>query len=42
MAAVNQFLWVDKNKDVLLIHGQAGSGKSTVGRKIEEYIWENY
>ncbi len=26
----------------MLIHGQAGSGKSTIARKIEEYLWDVY
>jgi ABC-type phosphate/phosphonate transport system ATPase subunit len=26
----------------MLIHGQAGSGKSTIARKIEEYLWDIY
>ncbi|CAD8104437.1 unnamed protein product [Paramecium primaurelia] len=36
---VNEFL-LDKNQTVLLIHGLAGSGKSTTAKKIEEFIWK--
>ncbi|CAD8205759.1 unnamed protein product [Paramecium pentaurelia] len=36
---VNEFL-LDQNQTVLLIHGQAGSGKSTTAKKIEEFIWK--
>ncbi|CAK81644.1 unnamed protein product (macronuclear) [Paramecium tetraurelia] len=36
---VNEFLIDDKEK-VLLIHGVAGSGKSTTAKKIEEFIWK--
>ncbi|CAD8105018.1 unnamed protein product [Paramecium primaurelia] len=36
---VNEFLLDDK-ETVLLIHGVAGSGKSTAAKKIEEFIWE--
>ncbi len=24
----------------MLVHGKAGSGKSTAARKIEEYLWK--
>ncbi|KAM3143234.1 hypothetical protein pb186bvf_004566 [Paramecium bursaria] len=37
---VNEFLKEDKTS--LLVHGPAGSGKSTASRKIEEYLWELY
>ncbi|CAD8196854.1 unnamed protein product [Paramecium octaurelia] len=36
---VNTFLLKEK-ETVLLIHGVAGSGKSTVAKKIEEFIWK--
>ncbi|CAD8066866.1 unnamed protein product [Paramecium sonneborni] len=38
---INEFLWFDKNKDkdVLLLRGQAGSGKSRAATKIEEVLW---
>ncbi|CAD8197248.1 unnamed protein product [Paramecium pentaurelia] len=38
---VNEFLWSDyeKNKDIMLIKGKAGSGKSRASRNIEELIW---
>lgn len=26
----------------MLIHGNAGSGKSTTARKAEEYLWDVY
>ncbi|CAD8128400.1 unnamed protein product [Paramecium sonneborni] len=39
-AEINEFLWVDNNKDVLLLRGQAGSGKSKAATKIEETLWE--
>jgi adenylylsulfate kinase-like enzyme len=42
MAEVNEFLDIEIDKDVMLIHGQAGSGKSTISRKIEEYLWQQY
>ncbi|CAD8089150.1 unnamed protein product [Paramecium sonneborni] len=35
---VNEFL--QQEKKVMLIHGIAGSGKSTAANKIEEYIWK--
>ncbi|CAD8173679.1 unnamed protein product [Paramecium pentaurelia] len=38
---VNEFLLDDK-EEVLLIHGVAGSGKSTAAKKIEEFIWKLY
>ena len=38
---VNEFLLDDK-ETVLLIHGVAGSGKSTAAKKIEEFIWKLY
>ena len=37
---VNEFIKEDKTS--LLVHGPAGSGKSTASRKIEEYLWELY
>ncbi|CAD8121214.1 unnamed protein product [Paramecium sonneborni] len=39
---INEFLW-DKNeryKDVLLLKGKAGSGKSRAARNIEEFLWK--
>ncbi|CAD8198801.1 unnamed protein product [Paramecium octaurelia] len=36
---VNEFLLEEKDT-VLLIHGIAGSGKSTTAKKIEEFIWK--
>ncbi|CAD8191441.1 unnamed protein product [Paramecium octaurelia] len=38
---VNEFLWSEdeKQKDVMLIKGKAGSGKSRASRNIEEFIW---
>ncbi|CAK73532.1 unnamed protein product, partial (macronuclear) [Paramecium tetraurelia] len=42
-AEVNEFLLQElpeEKKTVLLIHGQAGSGKSTTAKKIEEFIWK--
>ena len=38
---INEFLWKEP-KDSMLIHGQAGSGKSTAARKIEEFLWTFY
>ncbi|CAD8049460.1 unnamed protein product [Paramecium sonneborni] len=38
---INEFIW-KQQKDSLLIHGQAGSGKSTAARKIEEFLWIVY
>ena len=35
---MNEFLY--EGKTVLLIHGLAGSGKSTTAKKIEEFIWK--
>ncbi|CAD8210948.1 unnamed protein product [Paramecium octaurelia] len=35
---INEFIW-KQQKLSLLIHGQAGSGKSTAARKIEEFLW---
>ncbi|CAK64563.1 unnamed protein product (macronuclear) [Paramecium tetraurelia] len=37
---VNQFIYEEENKDVMLIKGLAGSGKSRAARKIEEYLWK--
>jgi adenylate kinase family enzyme len=31
-----------EDKKCFLIHGSAGSGKSTISRKIEEYLWFRY
>ncbi|CAD8130201.1 unnamed protein product [Paramecium sonneborni] len=39
---VNQFIYEEETKDVMLIKGQAGSGKSRAAKKIEEYLWEQY
>ncbi|CAD8099382.1 unnamed protein product [Paramecium sonneborni] len=37
---VNEFIWNEsKQKDVMLLSGNAGSGKSKAARKIEEFIW---
>ncbi|CAD8105109.1 unnamed protein product [Paramecium sonneborni] len=38
---VNEFLWseYEKQKDVMIIKGKAGSGKSRASRNIEEFIW---
>ncbi|CAD8210407.1 unnamed protein product [Paramecium octaurelia] len=38
---VNEFLWSEYEslKDVMLIKGKAGSGKSRASRNIEEFIW---
>ncbi|CAK80818.1 unnamed protein product (macronuclear) [Paramecium tetraurelia] len=36
---VNEFL-LEEHETVLLIHGVAGSGKSTTAKKIEEFIWK--
>ncbi|CAK79314.1 unnamed protein product (macronuclear) [Paramecium tetraurelia] len=40
---VNEFLWSEdeKQKDVMLIKGKAGSGKSRASCNIEEFIWIN-
>jgi len=38
---VNEFIWKE-TKDSMLIHGLAGSGKSTSSKKIEEFIWRVY
>ena len=37
----NNYLKVNE-KNVLLIHGEAGSGKSTIAKKLELLIWEYY
>ncbi|CAD8179343.1 unnamed protein product [Paramecium pentaurelia] len=37
---VNQFIYDEQLKDVMLIKGQAGSGKSRAARKIEVYLWK--
>ena len=39
---VNEFLLDGGNNKlkVLLIHGIAGSGKSTTAKKIEEFVWK--
>ncbi|CAD8109796.1 unnamed protein product [Paramecium primaurelia] len=38
---INEFLWSDKDKikDVLLLRGKAGSGKSRASSNIEELLW---
>ncbi|CAD8076418.1 unnamed protein product [Paramecium sonneborni] len=41
-ADVNLFLDFDKKSDVMLIRGQAGSGKSRAAKKIEEFIWKRH
>ncbi|KAM3143858.1 hypothetical protein pb186bvf_004134 [Paramecium bursaria] len=39
-AEVNTFIWgTNQIKDTMLIHGLAGCGKSTSGKKVEEFIW---
>lgn len=38
LGQVERFL-IDDTKNALLIHGIAGSGKSTVGRRIEHFLW---
>ncbi|CAD8120542.1 unnamed protein product [Paramecium sonneborni] len=38
---VNEFIWgVSKQNDVMLLSGNAGSGKSRAARKIEEFLWK--
>jgi DNA replication protein DnaC len=39
-AELNEFFL--ENKKCFLIHGPAGSGKSTISRKIEEFLWYRY
>ncbi|CAD8100903.1 unnamed protein product [Paramecium primaurelia] len=39
---VNQFIYEEANKDVMLIKGQAGCGKSRAAKKIEKYLWSHY
>ncbi|KAM3138319.1 hypothetical protein pb186bvf_009595 [Paramecium bursaria] len=40
-AEINEFIWgTNESKDTLLVHGQAGCGKSTAGKKVEEFIWK--
>ncbi|CAD8072803.1 unnamed protein product [Paramecium sonneborni] len=36
---VNEFIWREEKKDVMLLSGNAGSGKSRAARKIEEFVW---
>jgi adenylate kinase family enzyme len=31
-----------EEKKCMLIHGCAGSGKSTISRKLEEFVWDRY
>ncbi|CAD8172290.1 unnamed protein product [Paramecium pentaurelia] len=40
---INEFLWCESEsqKDVLLLKGKAGSGKSRASRNIEEFLWLN-
>lgn len=40
---VNEFLWSEgeRTKDVMLLKGKAGSGKSRASRNIEEFLWIN-
>ncbi|CAD8109121.1 unnamed protein product [Paramecium sonneborni] len=39
----NEFIWDEKEmKDVMLLSGNAGSGKSRAARKIEEFIWNQH
>ena len=40
LGEINEF-FIEKKK-CLLIHGPAGSGKSTVTRKIEEFVWYRF
>ncbi|CAK74512.1 unnamed protein product (macronuclear) [Paramecium tetraurelia] len=38
---VNEFIWDEsKSNDVMLLSGNAGSGKSKAARKIEEFLWK--
>ncbi|CAD8111280.1 unnamed protein product [Paramecium sonneborni] len=38
---INEFIWCDEQiKDVMLLSGFAGSGKSKAARKIEEFLWK--
>ncbi|CAD8113161.1 unnamed protein product [Paramecium sonneborni] len=38
---INEFIWCQlKQKDVMLLSGYAGSGKSKAARKIEEFLWK--
>ncbi|KAM3138317.1 hypothetical protein pb186bvf_009593 [Paramecium bursaria] len=40
-AEINEFIWgTNESKDTLLVHGLAGCGKSTAGKKVEEFIWK--
>lgn len=40
-AEINEFIWgTNDSKDTLLIHGLPGCGKSTAGKKVEEFIWK--
>ncbi|CAD8129545.1 unnamed protein product [Paramecium sonneborni] len=40
---INEFLWCENEsqKDVMLLKGKAGSGKSRASRNIEEFLWLN-
>ncbi|CAD8125983.1 unnamed protein product [Paramecium sonneborni] len=40
---INEFLWEmkERKKDIMLIKGKAGSGKSRAAKNVEEYIWMN-
>ncbi|CAD8165611.1 unnamed protein product [Paramecium octaurelia] len=38
---VNEFIWDEsKQNDVMLLSGNAGSGKSKAAKKIEEFLWK--
>ncbi len=40
---INEFLFKEEDTfDSLLIYGIAGSGKSTIAKKIEEFLWEHF
>ncbi|KAM3140497.1 hypothetical protein pb186bvf_007309 [Paramecium bursaria] len=39
---INEFINLDVSKDSLLIHGVAGSGKSTATKQIEYQLWQQF
>ncbi|KAM3131860.1 hypothetical protein pb186bvf_016110 [Paramecium bursaria] len=39
---IEEYFELDTMKTSMLIHGQAGSGKSTASRKIEELLWDKF